>query len=62
MSILNYIKETKAELKHVNWLSQKEVISYTVLVIGVCVFIALLLGAFDLGLTESLNQFINYVK
>lgn len=50
-----------AELKHVNWLSRKEVIALTLLVIGVCVVIALLLGAFDLGLTESLSSFINYV-
>ena len=50
-----------AELKHVNWLSRQEVIALTLLVIGVCVVVAFLLGAFDLGLTKLLESFIDYV-
>lgn len=50
-----------AELKHVNWLSRQEVVALTLLVIGVCILIALLLGAFDFGLTKLLESFINYV-
>lgn len=47
MSISNYLNETKAELKHVNWPSREQTINYTIIVIGISVVIALLLGLFD---------------
>ena len=47
MSIINYFKETKAEMKHVTWPSTQQAIVYTILVIGLTVFVAALLGFFD---------------
>lgn len=44
---VNYIKETKGELKKVNWLSRKDTINFTIIVIAVSVGMAVLLGAFD---------------
>jgi preprotein translocase subunit SecE len=47
MKIGEYIKETKAEMSHVSWPTRKQAISYTIMVIGVSVITALLLGLFD---------------
>ena len=52
MSITNYIKETKAEFKHVVWPTRKQAIAYTIAVIVISVLVAYLLGGFD-----SLFQF-----
>ena len=59
MSITNYIKETRAEFKHVNWPTRKQTIAYSVAVIVISVVVAYLLGAFDkifqLGLAKILG-------
>ncbi len=47
MSIINYIKETQAEFKHVNWPTKKQTIAYTIAVIVISVVVAYFLGAFD---------------
>ncbi|MFA6315371.1 MAG: preprotein translocase subunit SecE [Candidatus Paceibacterota bacterium] len=43
----NYIKETQAEMTHVNWPSKAETIRFTVLVIVVSVAVSILLGVSD---------------
>lgn len=45
--ITNYFKETRAELRHVNWPTRKQAAVFTVLVIAVSLFTALYLGALD---------------
>ena len=59
MSITNYIKETRAEFKHVNWPTRKQTIAYSIAVIVISVVVAYLLGAFDkifqLGLAKILG-------
>ena len=55
---INYLKDTRGELKHVAWPTQKQSIIYTALVIGVSIVVALILGAFDFVFTEGLNWFI----
>ena len=52
MGITTYIKETRAEFKHVVWPTRKQAIAYTVAVIVISVLVAYFLGAFD-----SLFQF-----
>ena len=47
MGIASYIKETKGELKHVNWPTRNEAVLYTVAVIVISVAVAYLLGFFD---------------
>ena len=61
MSISNYIKEIKSELLHVNWLSRKETINYTILVVLISVIVALFLGAFDVLFSYLLDLFVKYV-
>jgi preprotein translocase subunit SecE len=41
------IKETKAELRHVSWPTQKQAVGYTVATIIVSFAVAAYLGAFD---------------
>jgi preprotein translocase subunit SecE len=47
MSLLNYIKDTKTELRHVNWPTREQTIDYTIIVIAISIFVALFLGLFD---------------
>jgi preprotein translocase SecE subunit len=56
MSVLSYIKETQAELKHVSWPTRLQTIVYTVLVLGISLFIALYLGFFDYLFTSTLAR------
>jgi preprotein translocase subunit SecE len=45
--LLNYIKESYAEMKKVTWPTKKETYRYTVLVIGISVATAAFLGLLD---------------
>jgi len=45
--MFKHIKETKAELRHVSWPTQKQAVGYTVATIVVSLLIAAYLGAFD---------------
>lgn len=47
MSLLNYIRETRSELKKVNWPSRTSTIRSTLLVIAFSVVVAVYLGALD---------------
>lgn len=58
MKIVEYIKETRAELKHVSWLSRRQAMAYTILVIAVSLAVALFLGVFDYLFTAGLDRFI----
>lgn len=59
MKLINYIKDTRAELKHVNWPTRAEAIGYTVIVIVFSAIIALLLGAFDFIFSAILQKLIS---
>jgi preprotein translocase SecE subunit len=58
MNILQYLKETKAELKEVIFPSSSQTIIYTMLVVLISVFIALTLSGMDLGLRTLLTKLI----
>ena len=45
--VIRYLKETRAELKKVNWPSRREATNLTLIVIAVTTFMALLLGLLD---------------
>jgi preprotein translocase subunit SecE len=45
--IVNYLKETRAELRKVNWPSQQEARTLTLVVVAVTVAMALFLGLLD---------------
>ena len=58
MNLLNYIKETKAELKEVKFPSIAQTITFTVAVIIISLLVAALLGAVDFGLKEGLIKLL----
>ncbi len=58
--ITEYFKETKAELKHVNWPSRKQTISYTVIVVALSLVVAYFLGIFDFIFSKGLEKIISF--
>lgn len=58
MKLLQYFKETKAELKEVIFPTSSQTIVYTVLVIVISLAVAVLLWAADLGLKELLTRVV----
>ena len=56
--LVNYIKDTKNELKHVNWPPRKQTINFTVLVIAVSIITAFFMGFFDILFTYLLKRFV----
>lgn len=58
MKFLQYLKETKAELKEVVFPTSAQTITFTVLVIVISVLVAVSLGGVDLGLRELLAKIL----
>jgi preprotein translocase subunit SecE len=58
MSLSNYIKETRAELKHVSWPTRQQAIVYTVAVIVISIGLSLYLGLFDYLFSTGLKYLI----
>lgn len=56
---IDYLKDTKAEVKHVSWPTQRQAMVFTALVIVFSVVVAILLGFADFIFTEGLNWFIS---
>ena len=55
MRITQYVKDTRAELAHVNWPTREQTIHFTVLVIGVSIATAALLGLSDFVFSKLLT-------
>ena len=58
MSIISYIKETKAELTHVVWPKPRTALALTMLVIGLSIATALFLGLFDYIFSLIIQKFV----
>lgn len=58
MGLITYFKDTLAETKHINWPTFKQAVVFTVLIILISAFVALLLGGFDLLFTKLIERFI----
>ena len=56
--ITEYLKETKAELKHVIWPSRNQTFYYTLIVIVLSIVTAYFLGLFDFIFSKGLEQII----
>ena len=52
----NFISETIAELKKVVWLTRREAIYLTTLVLIVAIIMGVLLGAFDYGFSQLVDR------
>ena len=55
---INYIKDAKRELSKVTWLTRKEVVHHTSIVIGISLGTAVFLGALDFGFNKVLQYLI----
>ncbi len=53
-----FLKESKQELRHVNWPTRQETIRYTVFVIGLSLALAIFLGFLDFVFLQTLNHFL----
>ena len=47
-----------SEIKKITWTTRKETIKYTITVLAICVFVALILGLFDLLYMHLLETYI----
>jgi preprotein translocase subunit SecE len=47
MKFIDYIRDTRGEMKHVNWPTRKQTINFTLLVIGISIVTALVLALAD---------------
>jgi len=56
--IANYFKEARVEMKKVNWLTRREVIKYTLIVIGLSFIVAVFLGGLDFLFTFLISKFL----
>ena len=52
-----FITETIAELKKVVWLTRREAVYLSFLVLIVCIAVGLFLGVIDYGFTQLVNEF-----
>jgi len=56
--LTEYLKETKAELKHVSWPSKNQAVLFTVVVVVFSIVVAAFLGAFDFLFTMGIKWFV----
>ncbi|HPM39143.1 MAG TPA: preprotein translocase subunit SecE [Candidatus Pacearchaeota archaeon] len=58
MKIEKFLSGPMSEIKKITWPTRKETIKYTFTVIAICVFVALILGLFDLLYMRLIESFI----
>ncbi len=56
--IVEYLRAAKMEALKINWPSREQVVRYTVIVIGVSAFVAVLLGSLDYIFGKVFQKFI----
>lgn len=59
MALGEYIKETRAELKHVSWPTRRQAVIFTILVIVISLGLALVLGLFDFVFSTGLKLLLS---
>lgn len=57
-SILTFLKEVRIELAKVSWPTNKQIVLYTLVVIGVSLFFAVILGVLDIFYEFLVNKFL----
>ncbi len=58
MALKQYIQETRAEMNHVTWATRKQALMYSLLVVGISVFVAIYLGLLDSVFGAGLKMII----
>ena len=61
-AVANYISETIAELKKVTWLSRRDLLYLSGIVLLVTVVVGVILGGIDFGFSKFIQWLINTVK
>ena len=56
--IKDFLREVIVEMKKTTWLSRKEILHYTIIVLAASLFVAMILGLFDFGFFNFLNKVI----
>lgn len=56
--LIQYVKDTQSELKHVSWPTRPQAIAFTILVIVISLLTAAYLGAFDWLFTHIVENYI----
>jgi len=59
--LIQYFRDTRAELHHVAWPTHAQTVIYAVLIAIVSIVVAIYLGAFDLLFTSTLGRFLGAV-
>jgi len=58
--IINYLKQTKLELKHVIWPKNRQTIIYTITVIILSFLVAYFLSSFDYIFSRGLEKLLSF--
>lgn len=58
MSLIQYFKDVRGEMRHVSWPTKRQGIIYTALVIAISLVVALYLGALDFIFSRALEFLI----
>jgi len=58
MQFIQYLRDTKGELKHVVWPTRHQAIAFTVLVVVLSVVTSVYLGAFDAFFTSLIKKLV----
>ncbi|HXX59276.1 MAG TPA: preprotein translocase subunit SecE [Dehalococcoidales bacterium] len=57
-ALVGFFSDTVAEMKKVTWLTRREIVYLTALVLIVAIITGLILGAIDLGFSQLVSKFI----
>ena len=57
-SFIQYVKETRTEMKHVSWPTRRQAVFYTIAVIAISLLVAAYLGGLDWVFGQLLEMFI----
>lgn len=55
---MGFFREAKSELLRVNWPNRKEVVRYTLMVVGISLFVAILLGTLDASFSWLVEKYL----
>ena len=55
---IEFLKESRDELRKVSWPSRKQTFNYTLIVIGMSLAVAVFLGTLDIIFEQILSKFI----
>jgi preprotein translocase subunit SecE len=58
--IVEYIKETRGELRHVVWPTRNQTILYTIIVVVLSLIISYFLGIFDFIFSKVLDKILGF--